>query len=76
VSGEWNYTLTMKAFSDAGLLQNVGPKTQIKLNQKVWLQLEAGGLDANRVAMVTDSCWATNQASPDDSLRYDLIING
>ncbi|KAF3840492.1 hypothetical protein F7725_006354 [Dissostichus mawsoni] len=35
-----------------------------------------GGLDANMVAMVTDSCWATNQASPDDSLRYDLIING
>ncbi|KAL3066186.1 hypothetical protein OYC64_016186 [Pagothenia borchgrevinki] len=76
VSGEWNYTLTMKAFSDAGLLQNVGPTTEIKLNQTVWLQLEAGGLDANMVAMVTDSCWATNQVSPDDSLRYDLIING
>ncbi|XP_033992901.1 uromodulin-like [Trematomus bernacchii] len=76
VSGVWNYTLTMKAFSDAGLLQPVGPNTEILLNQKVWLQLEAGGLDANMVAMVTDSCWATNQASPDDSLRYDLIING
>ncbi|XP_034080993.1 alpha-tectorin-like [Gymnodraco acuticeps] len=71
VSGKWSYTLTMKAFSDAGLLQPVGPKTEILLNQKVWLQL-----DANMVAMVTDSCWATNQASPDDSLRYDLIING
>ncbi|KAF3840572.1 hypothetical protein F7725_006434 [Dissostichus mawsoni] len=76
ISGVWNYTLTMNAFNDAGLLKNVGPKTAIQLNQKVWLQLEAGGLDANMVAIVTDSCWATNQASPDDSLRYDLIING
>ncbi|XP_033992900.1 IgGFc-binding protein-like [Trematomus bernacchii] len=76
VSGVWNYTLTMKAFSDAGLLQPVGPNTEILLNQKVWLQLEAGGLDSNMVAMVTDSCWATNQASPDSNLRYDLIING
>ncbi|KAF3852906.1 hypothetical protein F7725_006261 [Dissostichus mawsoni] len=35
-----------------------------------------GGLEANMVAMVTDSCWATNQASPDSNLKYDLIING
>ncbi|KAF3852902.1 hypothetical protein F7725_006257 [Dissostichus mawsoni] len=76
VSGEWNYTLTMSSFSDAGLLQPVGPNTEILLNQAVWLQLEAGGLDANMVAMVTDSCWATNQASPDSNLKYDLIING
>ncbi|KAF3843750.1 hypothetical protein F7725_002599, partial [Dissostichus mawsoni] len=62
--------------SDAGLLQPVGPNTEILLNQKVWLQLEAGGLDANLVAIVTDSCWATNQASPDSNLRYDLIIKG
>ncbi|XP_034058938.1 alpha-tectorin-like [Gymnodraco acuticeps] len=76
VSGEWNYTLTMSSFSDAGLLQPVVPNTEILLNQKVWLQLEAVGLDANMVAMVTDSCWATNQASPDSNLRYDLIIKG
>ncbi|XP_033969366.1 alpha-tectorin-like [Trematomus bernacchii] len=76
VSGVWNYTLTMSSFSHAGLLQPVGPNTEILLNQKVWLHVEAGGLDANMVAMVTHSCWATNQASPDSNLRYDLIING
>ncbi|KAI4800680.1 hypothetical protein KUCAC02_009523 [Chaenocephalus aceratus] len=76
VSGEWNYTLTMSSFIDASLLQLVGTDTEILLNQKVWLQLEAVGLDANMVAMVTDSCWATNQASPDSNLRYDLILNG
>nr|XP_033948106.1 alpha-tectorin-like [Pseudochaenichthys georgianus] len=76
VSGEWNYTLTMSSFIDAGLLQPVGTDTEILLNQKVWLQLEAVGLDANMVAMVTDSCWETNQASPDSNLRYDLILNG
>ncbi|KAK5931675.1 hypothetical protein CesoFtcFv8_000059 [Champsocephalus esox] len=76
VSGEWNYTLTMSSFIDAGLLQPVGTNTEILLNETVWLQLEAVGLDANMVAMVTDSCWATNQASPDSNLRYDLIIDG
>ncbi|KAJ4919664.1 hypothetical protein JOQ06_011207 [Pogonophryne albipinna] len=76
VSGEWNYTLTMSSFSDASLLQPVGADTEILLNQKVWLQLEVVGLDANMVAIVIDSCWATNQASPDSSLRYDLISNG
>ncbi|XP_033948115.1 kielin/chordin-like protein [Pseudochaenichthys georgianus] len=76
VSGQWNYTLTMSSFIDASLLQPVGPNTEILLNEKVWLQLEAVGLDANMVAMVTDSCWATNQASPDSSLQYDLILNG
>ncbi|KAI9534541.1 hypothetical protein NQZ68_012774 [Dissostichus eleginoides] len=68
--------VTLEDWSDAGLLQPVGPNTEILLNQKVWLQLEAGGLDANLVAIVTDSCWATNQASPDSNLRYDLIIKG
>ncbi|XP_063744330.1 alpha-tectorin-like isoform X2 [Eleginops maclovinus] len=76
VSGVWNYTLTMNAFTDAGLLQPVGPNTEVRLNQKIWLQLAAGGLDANMVTMVTDSCWATNKPSPDDNLRYNLIIKG
>ncbi|XP_029301703.1 uromodulin-like [Cottoperca gobio] len=76
VSGLWNYTLMMNAYIDAGLLQKVSPSTEIQLNQKIWLQLKTQGLDANMLAIVTDSCWATNQPSPDASLRYDFVIKG
>ncbi|XP_068585438.1 pancreatic secretory granule membrane major glycoprotein GP2-like [Cebidichthys violaceus] len=60
----------------AGWLNLVGSSTDIQLNQKVWLELKTEGLDGNMVAIVTDSCWATNQQSPDGGLRYDLVING
>uniref|UniRef100_A0A8C4DQS5 Alpha-tectorin n=1 Tax=Dicentrarchus labrax TaxID=13489 RepID=A0A8C4DQS5_DICLA len=76
VSGTWNYTLTMKAYTDAGRTKAVESNTKIQLNQKIWVGLETDGLDGNSVAVVTDSCWATNQALSNGSLRYDLIKKG
>ncbi|XP_037331435.2 alpha-tectorin-like [Pungitius pungitius] len=76
VSGPWNYTLTMAANTDGGLQNLVESSTELQLNQKVWLQLKADGLDGDAVAMVTDSCWATTQPSTDSSPRYDLVIAG
>ncbi|TDH11260.1 hypothetical protein EPR50_G00059000 [Perca flavescens] len=76
VSGIWNYTLMMNAYIDAQFVNLVGPNTELVLDQKVWVELMTGGLDYNLVSLVTDSCWATNQPSPNASLRYDLIING
>ncbi|XP_035861814.1 alpha-tectorin-like [Sander lucioperca] len=76
VSGIWNYTLMMKAYTDASFMNIVGPDTELVLDQKVWVELMTVGLDDNMVSIVTDSCWATNQPSPDGSLRYNLIING
>ncbi|XP_070849848.1 uncharacterized protein [Chaetodon trifascialis] len=73
ISGTWNYTLTMKAYTDGDLLQAVDSNTEVQLNQKIWLVLETDGLDDGLVAVVTDSCWATNQAG---SLRYNLIKDG
>ncbi|XP_077960162.1 uncharacterized protein LOC120825702 isoform X2 [Gasterosteus aculeatus] len=76
VSGAWNYTLTMAAYTDGGLQNRVESSTEIQLNQKVWLQLKTEGLDGDLVAIVTDSCWATTQPSTDSSPRYDLVITG
>ncbi|XP_041821709.1 alpha-tectorin-like [Chelmon rostratus] len=72
-SGTWNYTLTMKAYTDAGHTQAVESITEVQLNQQIWVVLETGGLDGSLVAVVTDSCWATDQA---ESLRYNLIVDG
>uniref|UniRef100_A0A3Q0RF68 ZP domain-containing protein n=1 Tax=Amphilophus citrinellus TaxID=61819 RepID=A0A3Q0RF68_AMPCI len=74
-SGTWNYTLTMKAFTDSSRTQAVESSTEVQLNQKIWVELKTGGLDKDKV-VVTDSCWATDQASPTSSPTYNLIING
>ncbi|XP_078791952.1 alpha-tectorin-like isoform X2 [Oryzias latipes] len=75
-SGEWHYNLTMKAYSDAAQTQLLGPKSDVRLNQKIWIVLETNGLDAEVVSVVTDSCWATSGNSPSSSPRYDLITDG
>lgn len=72
-SGRWNYTLTMRTYTDAGLTQAVDQSTDVLVNQQIWVQLDAEGLDGNQLALVTDSCWATDQPSATASLRYDLI---
>ncbi|XP_047442036.1 uncharacterized protein LOC125008728 [Mugil cephalus] len=75
-SGAWNYSLTMTAFTDAGRTQAVESNTEVLLNQKIWVELVTDGLDGNMVAVVTDSCWATDQPSPTATQKYDLIIKG
>ncbi|XP_037540118.1 alpha-tectorin-like [Nematolebias whitei] len=76
ISGLWNYTLTMRAFTDPGQTRVVESSTEVQLNQKIWVELKTDGLDGNLISMVTDSCWATSQESENGSLRYDLIMNG
>ncbi|XP_076738738.1 alpha-tectorin [Maylandia zebra] len=73
--GAWNYTLIIKAYTDAGWTQVVQLNSQVRLNQRIWVELETNGLDGSMVTVVRDSCWATNQASPTSSPRHDLIIN-
>ncbi|XP_078791891.1 alpha-tectorin-like isoform X5 [Oryzias latipes] len=75
-SGEWHYSLTMKAYSDAAQTQLLGPNSDVRLNQKIWIVLETNGLDEEVVSVVTDSCWATSGNSPSSSPRYDLITDG
>ncbi|XP_059181139.1 uromodulin-like [Centropristis striata] len=75
VSGIWNYTLNMSAYTDPRLMERIGPNTEIRLNQKVWVELKTMGLDENLLDIVTDSCWATSQPSPTGP-RYDIIKDG
>ncbi|XP_008295171.1 alpha-tectorin-like [Stegastes partitus] len=75
-SGEFNYNLTMRAYTSADRLKAIKSSTDIGLNARLWVELKTNGLDEKMVAVVTDSCWATNQPSPNGSLRHDLIING
>uniref|UniRef100_A0A3Q3A6Y5 Pancreatic secretory granule membrane major glycoprotein GP2-like n=1 Tax=Kryptolebias marmoratus TaxID=37003 RepID=A0A3Q3A6Y5_KRYMA len=75
-SGDGNYTVTMRAYTDAGRTQAVDSSTQVLLNQKIWVELKTDGLDANVISVVTDSCWATSQKLPNSTPRYDLVSNG
>uniref|UniRef100_A0A3B3I868 ZP domain-containing protein n=1 Tax=Oryzias latipes TaxID=8090 RepID=A0A3B3I868_ORYLA len=71
-SGSWNYTLTLEAFTDAGLSQAVQSSTELQLNQRIWVELRTHGLEETTVVMVMDSCWATDNGTS----IYELIHNG
>ncbi|XP_034020956.1 alpha-tectorin-like [Thalassophryne amazonica] len=73
--GQWIYNLTMKAYLDSAYTQTLEGVASIQLNQKIWVELEADGLDSNIVALVIQSCWATHELLSNGSLRYDLIVN-
>ncbi|XP_037542385.1 alpha-tectorin-like [Nematolebias whitei] len=75
-SGPWNYNVSMRAYINEGCTQAVESTTKVRLNEKVWMKLDTKGLDENLVALVTDSCWATDQPSASASLKYYLIIDG
>lgn len=75
-SGVWNYSLTMEAYTNPDRKTPLDSDMDIELNQKLWVEMKTTGLDDNAVALVTDSCWATDQPSANGNLRYDLIING
>ncbi|KAG8004497.1 Uromodulin, partial [Nibea albiflora] len=60
---------------DGALKHLVTASTEVLLDQKIFVQLKAE-LDDTRIAVVTDSCWATNSPASDATLRYNLVING
>ncbi|KAM3585254.1 uncharacterized protein V6R79_012082 [Siganus canaliculatus] len=74
VAGSWTYTLRMNAYTNEDRTQIVGPSTEIQLNQRIWVELTAEGLDENTLDLVTDSCWATAESSPSAKPKYDLVI--
>ncbi|XP_034020957.1 uromodulin-like [Thalassophryne amazonica] len=73
--GQWFYNLTMKVYLDSARTQLIEGVTNIQLNQKIWVELEADGLDNRIVAVVIESCWATHDPLPNGTLRHDLIVN-
>ncbi|XP_017297450.2 uncharacterized protein LOC108251611, partial [Kryptolebias marmoratus] len=75
-AGEWTYNVSMIPYIDEKCTKVVATDTEVKLNQKVWVELKTEGLDADTIAVVTDSCWATSVPDPDSTPRHDLIKNG
>ena len=75
-SGAWNYNLTMKAYTNADRMNAIETSTNMELNQKIWVEFKTDGLSEKMVLLVIDSCWATDQPSPNGSLSYDLIVKG
>nr|XP_061799782.1 uromodulin-like [Nerophis lumbriciformis] len=75
-SGEWNYSLTMAAYTDPERTQHIERNKEVRLNQKIWVEVKSFGLDGGAISLVTESCWATNQSASEGSLRYELIIEG
>ncbi|XP_049608113.1 alpha-tectorin-like [Syngnathus scovelli] len=76
ISQEQNYTLVLEAFTDSGLTELLDPDTDLELNQQIWIDLRADGLNGSLVKLVTESCWVTQKPMPNDTARYDLIIDG
>ncbi|XP_028249596.1 uncharacterized protein LOC114426408 [Parambassis ranga] len=76
ISGAWSYNLTMKAYTSSDLANAIDTSTEMYLNEQLWVELKTEGLGGETIAVVTDSCWATDQPSPNGKLRYDLITNG
>lgn len=66
----------MMAYTDALRTEAIQPDSSIQLDQRVWVEFQAEKVDDEVLSLVTESCWATNQPSPESSLRYDLIIDG
>ncbi|XP_068441855.1 pancreatic secretory granule membrane major glycoprotein GP2-like [Clinocottus analis] len=76
VSGDWKYTLMMNAYADAGRTRLITKTTAVKLNQQIWVELKTTGLDGGMVSVVTDSCWATNEAKASSTVKYHLVKDG
>lgn len=75
-SGQWNFSLSMMAYTDALRHEAIQANTSMQLDQRVWVEFKAEKVDDQMLSLVTESCWATSHYSPESSLRYDLIING
>lgn len=75
-AGPWTYTVSMRAYVDDACTKPVERYTNLRLNERVWVKLETYGLDESVVAVVTDSCWATDQPSSISSKKYTLIEKG
>ncbi|XP_056284178.1 alpha-tectorin-like isoform X2 [Pseudoliparis swirei] len=73
---ELSYSLTMSAYTDAGFASMVDSNTELELNQRIWLEVTTQDLDEDTVAVVTDSCWVTNDVDPTAAPAYDLVIDG
>ncbi|XP_077463320.1 alpha-tectorin-like [Stigmatopora argus] len=76
ISESHNYTLVMQAYTDSARQMPMEPDTQLELNQQIWIELSADKLNGELMKLVTESCFVTEKPSPNDTVKYDLIIQG
>nr|ADQ08552.1 larval glycoprotein [Galaxias sp. D (Allibone et al., 1996)] len=75
-SGAWTYTLAIAAFLDSQFTQAINSTTDLLLNDDIYVDLVATGLDEAGIVVVVDSCWATPSNDSGNSVRWDLIKHG
>uniref|UniRef100_A0AAV2JZX2 ZP domain-containing protein n=1 Tax=Knipowitschia caucasica TaxID=637954 RepID=A0AAV2JZX2_KNICA len=75
-SGEWKYNLTMTVFMDEDHKKLLTSDMEIEVDQRLYLELAADGLDEKLLSLVLDSCWATPEPSPKSSLKYGIVGGG
>ncbi|XP_034534507.1 uncharacterized protein LOC117808948 [Notolabrus celidotus] len=72
-SGSYEYGITMKAFSNEARTEDL---KSVGLNQRIWIELKATGVDSKMVSVLFDSCWATKKADPESDPKYYLVSKG
>ncbi|CAJ1048400.1 uncharacterized protein LOC117808948 [Xyrichtys novacula] len=72
-AGTWDYTITMKAFANKERTEIL---KSVEMNQRIWIELKATGVDSKAAAVLFDSCWATKQKDPQSDPKYYLVSNG
>ncbi|XP_036427536.1 uromodulin-like [Colossoma macropomum] len=74
--GQGMYRVKMIPYQDSGFSQPLQGKVIVKVNQPLYVSVEAEGVDSRQIALLLDSCWATPVNDPDYYLHWDLIIRG
>nr|ADQ08558.1 larval glycoprotein [Galaxias macronasus] len=75
-SGAWTYTLAIAAFLDSQFTKAINSTTDLLLNDNIYVNLVATGLEQAGIVVVVESCWATPGNNSGNSVRWDLIKNG
>ncbi|XP_042266311.1 alpha-tectorin-like isoform X1 [Thunnus maccoyii] len=76
LSGSWNYTLSLKMCADLACTQPLDFSKGVQMDETIYIHVETDGLDGNLISLVTDSCYATDEQSGGDGLKYDLVKDG
>ncbi|XP_037836867.1 alpha-tectorin [Kryptolebias marmoratus] len=75
-SGRSLYEVRMIPYQDADFLFPLTNCTiELKLDQRLYVEIRTEGLDQNHISTVLDSCWATPDDNASNPVRWDLIIS-
>ena len=72
-----NYRMRMIPFLDAeySVPYTGDSNMEVKINQRLYIEVRSEGVDNQQIATVLDSCWATPVNNPNYPVRWDLLVN-